>query len=242
MREGCGFGPEASAAGEAAPPVVSGDNRREAGGEPTDGAAASSPAAAPGERGEGGRFRPGVSGNSATQFRPGRSGNPAGRPRRAQPDTGQRAGSRRALQLLDEAAETLTQKALELAFGGDPVAVRFCLARSLGTRRGQPVAIDLPAVAAPGDLGRAVGALTAAVANGNLTPEEALHLSQMLGRVPAVLAAVPPPQQPNEDDVRERLIARLDRLAAAIPREERRAHLLADLAALDAEAAEAPMR
>jgi hypothetical protein len=47
---------------------------------------------------------------------------------------------------------------------------------------------------------------------------------------------VPPPPRP-EDDPRERLIAKLDRLAARIPREERRANLLAELAKLDAEPA-----
>jgi hypothetical protein len=217
--------PPAEETGGAAPPVISDDNRRVSGGEPPDNWGASRDAS--------GRFLPGASANPAAQFQPGRSGNPGGRPKGSY-----RAGARAALAMADAAAPEMMKTAIEMGHGGDGISARFVLARTVGLRRGQPVEIDLPAVAAPADLGPAVGAITAAVAEGSLTPEEALHLSQMLGHVPAVLAAMPPPMRP-EDDPRERLIAKLDRLAARIaaetPKEERRAGLLAELAALDAE-------
>ena len=214
------WGP-AEETGGAQPPVNSDDNRRVSGGEPPDNLSAS--------RDESGRFLPGVSGNPGAQFQPGRSGNPAGRPKGSF-----RAGARVALAMADAAAPELMQNLIALGRGRDGVSARFVLARTMGTRRGQPVEIDLPTVAAPADLGAAVGAITAAVADGSLTPEEALHLSRMLGHVPAVLAAMPPPRE-NEEDVHERLIRRLDRLAATIPKDVRRARLLEDLAALDAD-------
>ncbi len=95
------------------------------------------------------------------KFRQGYSGNPEGRPPRTK--TGSfRAGTRAAALLLDAQAEALAQKAIEMALDGDPVAVRFCLGRILGVRRGQPVELDLPAVSEPGDLAGAVGAIIAA--------------------------------------------------------------------------------
>src|SRR6185312_14550202 len=108
------------------------------------------------------------------RFRRGVCGNPKGRPR-----TRARAGARAAAALLDAQAEALMGKAIELALGGDPVAVRFCLGRVLGVRRGQPVELDMPGVAEPGDLAAAVTAIVAALADGRVTPDEALSLSQM---------------------------------------------------------------
>jgi hypothetical protein len=131
----------------------------------------------------------------------------------------------------------MAEKLIELGHGGDGVSVRFGLARTVGVRRGQPVELDLPAIAEPGDLGRAVEAVAAAVGEGAITPEEAAHLTRMLDGFPRILAAVPPPASPDEDP-RDRLMRKLDRLAAALqrrPKEERRAELLAQLAALDAE-------
>jgi hypothetical protein len=113
---------------------------------------------------------------------------------------------------------------------------RFCLAPLVGLRRGQPVEIDLPPVAAPADLAGAVTAVAASVAEGRLTPEEGGQLSRMLAGFPRVLAAGgAAKERPSDEEVYENLIQELDRLAARVPKEERRAQLLAELAALDAE-------
>ena len=75
-------------------------------------------------------------GNS--QFPPGQSGNPAGRPK------GARNKATLALEtLLDGQAEALTQKAIELALGGDMMALRMCLDRILPARRDRPVSIEM---------------------------------------------------------------------------------------------------
>jgi len=148
------------------------------------------------------------------KFRQGYSGNPVGRPKGSF-----RAGTRAAALLLDAQAEALAQKAIEMALDGDPVAVRFCLGRILGVRRGQPVELDLPAVSEPGDLAGAVGAIIAAVAEGAITPDEALALSQMLDGFPRIMSAGQ--AEPGWDmeaaaeDAREELAKWLSRLAAS---------------------------
>jgi hypothetical protein len=150
------------------------------------------------------------------RFVKGRSGNPAGRPPGTK--TGSfRAGTRAAARLLDAQAEALAQKAIEMALAGDAVAVRFCLGRILGARRGQPVELDLPAVAEPGDLAGVVGAIAAAVAQGGITPDEALALAQMLHPFPRALTAgkgEAADWETETEDAREELARWLDRLAA----------------------------
>jgi hypothetical protein len=218
--------------GGVAPPVVEDDNRRTSGGEPPDNLSI--------ERDAVGRFVPGASANPDMQFQPGVSGNPAGRPR----GSGRfRAGTRAAAALLDAQGEALAEKAIEMALAGDAVAVRFCLGRLLGNRRGQPVEIDLPPVAAPADLAGAVTAVAAAIAEGGLTPEEGMQLSRMLAGFPRALApsAVAAAEEPPAEDWHEKLIGELDRLAASIPKEDRRARLLEELAALDEEDAPPPL-
>jgi len=185
------------------------------------------------ERGERGRFAKGASGNSTGRFQKGQSGNPAGRPR----GSGKfREGSRAAAELLDAQGEALANKAIEMAFAGDPVAVRFCLGRILCVRRGQPVELDLTAIAESRDLPGAVAAVTAALAEGRITPDEALSLSQMLDGFPRVFAAVPPPEPEVDparaDAARHRLIDAIDQLVAGMSKEERRAQLEQELAEL----------
>src|SRR6266581_383288 len=84
-------------------------------------------------------------------FQKGQSGNPAGRPLGSI-----NRSTRAAMQLLDGEAEALTRKAIELALAGDPVALRLCLERIVGVRRGRPVdlvgALALPPLASAGDL------------------------------------------------------------------------------------------
>jgi hypothetical protein len=123
------------------------------------------------------------------RFRRGSSGNPAGRPRGSINQATRAAGL-----LLDGEAEALTRKAIELALAGDPVALRLCLDRIVGPRRGRPVALvgalALPPLASVADLAAAMSALAAAATQGAITPDEAVALSQMVESFTRTLVAV----------------------------------------------------
>lgn len=108
-------------------------------------------------------------------FEKGRSGNPAGRPRGSR----NRATEAAAL-LLDGEAAALTRKAVELALGGDPAALRLCLDRILAPRRGRAVQLALPPIESAADLGGAMAAITGAAVRGVLTPDEAAGFARVV--------------------------------------------------------------
>ena len=150
----------------------------------------------------GGKFRKGVSGNpggkrkqpaaplvqpEAAQpenigrnpdgtFAKGNSANPAGKPKGAR-----HKATLLAEALLDGQAEALMQQAVSLALGGDSQALRMCIERILPARRDRPIEISLPKIAAASDLIAAAAALTDAVAGGDITPNEASALSNLVG-------------------------------------------------------------
>jgi hypothetical protein len=107
------------------------------------------------------------------RFVKGHSGNPAGRP----------AGRRNNATLIAEAlfdaeAATLSRKAIDLALDGNATALRLCLQRLLAPRRERPVGFQLPPIENAGDIVTAMAAVTAAVADGTLSPADAYALSQ----------------------------------------------------------------
>jgi hypothetical protein len=108
-------------------------------------------------------------------FQKGHSGNPQGRPPGAR-----NAATVIAEQLLDGEAATITRKVIELAKQGDLVALRLCLERIVPPRRERPVDVTLPAMNSADDASKVMGAITAAVANGELTPSEAAELSRVI--------------------------------------------------------------
>lgn len=150
----------------------------------------------------GGKFRKGVSGNPGGKkrvvvapaqssdaqientapkqrpygFQPGQSGNPAGKPKGARHKTTLAMEA-----LLEGEADTITRKAIELAKGGDLIAIRIVMDRLLPVRRERSVSLDMPKINAASDLIAAASALTAAVADGQITPGEAASLSQLVG-------------------------------------------------------------
>lgn len=111
-----------------------------------------------------------------TRGKPFEAGNP-GRPR----------GARHRVTLAVEALlegqhEALTQKAVAKALEGDTVALRLCLDRIAPARRDAPITIDLPAVRSAEETVAASARVLAAVAAGEVTPDEA-------GRIMALLTA-----------------------------------------------------
>jgi hypothetical protein len=91
--------------------------------------------------------------------------------------------------LLDGEAEDLTRKAIELAKGGDLVALRLCLDRICPPRKERPVNFALPPLDSAADAKAASAAILNAVADGELTPGEAAELSRLLDGFTRVLEA-----------------------------------------------------
>ena len=110
-----------------------------------------------------------------TRFQPGQSGNPEGRPKDSRNKTTLALES-----LLDGQAEALTQKAIELALGGDIPALRLCLDRLLPPRKDRPVTFEMPAIHGADDAQAAIAALLAAVSGGSLTPSEASEVGKLI--------------------------------------------------------------
>jgi hypothetical protein len=113
----------------------------------------------------------------AGQFRPGASGNPNGKPRGARHKVTQAIEA-----LLEGEHEALTRKAVEMALGGDGPALRLCLDRLAPPRKDCPITFALPPIRTAADTVEASASLLAAVADGEVTPDEA-------GRVMALLTA-----------------------------------------------------
>lgn len=108
-------------------------------------------------------------------FEKGRSGNPSGRPQ----------GSRNKVtlaveELLDGQAETLTQKAVDMALEGDTTAMRLCLERLCPPRKDRPVSFALPSIESSADAKDAMAALVTAVAGGDVTPTEAQTVAAVI--------------------------------------------------------------
>src|SRR5438132_13140291 len=108
-------------------------------------------------------------------FEKGRSGNPAGR----------RTGSSNkatlaAAALLEGESESLTRKAVELALGGDPTAMRLCLERILPPCRERTVKFELPPIESAADIAAAMKAVTSVLAGGAITPGEAATIAAVV--------------------------------------------------------------
>lgn len=111
-----------------------------------------------------------------TRGKPFEAGNP-GRPRGARHRTTVAIEA-----LLEGEHEKLTRKAIDMALSGDATALRLCLERLAPVRKDVPIIVDLPAIQTAADTVTASSALLAAVAAGEITPDEA-------GRVMTLLTA-----------------------------------------------------
>lgn len=108
-------------------------------------------------------------------FEAGQSGNPAGKAK------GTRNRTTVALEtILQDEAESITRKAIELAQAGDTVALRLCMDRLIPVRKDRPITFTLPEIETAADLTKATRALLEGVANGEITPSEAAELSKLV--------------------------------------------------------------
>ncbi len=108
-------------------------------------------------------------------FVKGESGNPAGRP----------IGSRNRKTLIVEGllegdAERLTRRAIDLALGGDPTALKLCLERIYPRGRDRPVAFPLPPIEKAADLMVAANWIGSGIGTGEISPSEALALLRVV--------------------------------------------------------------
>lgn len=108
-------------------------------------------------------------------FQKGQSGNPSGRP----------AGSRNKASLLlaeliDGEGEDIVRAMIDAAKGGDVAAGRCLMDRLVPPRKDRPVSFTLPDLETAADAPKALAAITAAVAVGDLTAGEAADLAGLV--------------------------------------------------------------
>jgi hypothetical protein len=114
------------------------------------------------------------------RFEKGTSGNPAGK----RPGTRHRA-TQAAERLLEGEADALTRKAVDLALAGDTVALRLCLERIVPPRRDRPIRLPLGEVRTLADLSSVQAEVITALAHGELTPDEAAKVADVVEKLGA---------------------------------------------------------
>ena len=145
----------------------------------------------------------------AGRFQKGTSGNPSGRPRGAR-----NSATLAAEALLDGEAEALTRKAIEMALGGDTVALRICMERLLPARKDRPLSFQLPPITSVRDAAVVSAAVIDAVSNGDITLSEAAEVGKLIdGYVKAYMTAeLDPDRKPIKKWTDEEIMVRLAEL------------------------------
>lgn len=108
-------------------------------------------------------------------FPKGRSGNPAGKPKGARHPT-----TLMAEKLMEADVDTVVRAVLDAAKDGDMRAARIILDRVAPPRKSRPITITLPEVGTAADIGNAIGAVIAAVADGRITPDEGAAVANLI--------------------------------------------------------------
>ena len=78
--------------------------------------------------------------------------------------------------LLEGQSESLTQAAIDKALEGDTTALHLCLDRIAPPRKDAPISFNLPEIETPADAAKAARAILKAVADGDVTPQEAVSV------------------------------------------------------------------
>ena len=131
------------------------------------------------------------------RFRKGASGNPKGRPK----------GSRNkktllAENLLEGEAEELVRKCIEMAKEGDRAAMRLVMERLYPPPRSRPLHFDLPKTETAEELLAAFDAVLAAVATGEITPDEAQVVAALLSQKVKLIETVDLDRKLTELEIR----------------------------------------
>ena len=82
--------------------------------------------------------------------------------------------------LLEEEAAAIGRKVIDLAKEGDRVALRLCMERLLPVKRERVITIDLQPINSAADAKKAMAAIIASAARGELSPSEASQFSEMI--------------------------------------------------------------
>jgi hypothetical protein len=85
-----------------------------------------------------------------------------------------------AMKLLDNEAEALARKVIEMALSGDTTCLRVAFERLVPPRRDSPISLTLPKVQSVSDLGSLTQAILDAVGSGEITPSEAHALAGLV--------------------------------------------------------------
>lgn len=88
--------------------------------------------------------------------------------------------TRLAEELMADGIRDVVGRVIEAAKDGDMRACALILDRLVPIRRGRPVEIDLPKIAAPADVLAAQSRIVEALARGEITPEEAGLIADVL--------------------------------------------------------------
>ena len=113
------------------------------------------------------------------QFKAGNAGGP-GRPKGSKKRSALLASAAEFEQILEQEGEAVVRAVVEAAQSGDISAARLVLDRIAPPRKGRAVEIDLPPVETVDDLHAAYGAVMDAVATGEVTPEQAREVADLL--------------------------------------------------------------
>lgn len=91
--------------------------------------------------------------------------------------------------LIDEDAEAITQKAVEMALEGDSTAMRLCIERIAPARKDAPVEFDMPEINSAQDAAQAAAAVLSEVSLGTITPLEGATVMGLLEQYRRTLEA-----------------------------------------------------
>src|SRR5713101_2904837 len=109
------------------------------------------------------------------QFQKGQSGNPAGRPRGSR-----NKASVRMQEMLEQNAEELVNKVVELGIAGNIGALRLCLDRLVPTRKNEPLLCEMAPLQKAADAVAAIAGIASAAVAGDVTADEAAKLAKVI--------------------------------------------------------------